>query len=110
MEKLFSNEWKILGIYDAIKLSTIKIAMDKELLMAALGFWCSATNLMVLPLGPIGGTILDISAILGTSPSGLQIDISLSRCPSNLDLKMLFDECAVGSPRKKNQEHLKEEV
>ncbi|KAM2227691.1 hypothetical protein ACFXTI_014470 [Malus domestica] len=84
--------------------------MDKELLMAALGFWCSATNIMVIPLGPIGPTILDVSAILGTFPSGLSIDISLLECPSNLDLKILFDERIVESLRKKNQEPWKEEV
>ncbi|KAM1502910.1 hypothetical protein ACFXTO_028203 [Malus domestica] len=110
MEKFFSKEWKILGIYDAIKLSTIEISMDEELLMAALGFWCSATNTMVLPLGPISLTILNVSAIFRTFPSGLSIDVYLSRCPSNLDLKILFDEHAVESMRKKNQEPLKEEV
>ncbi|KAM1476572.1 hypothetical protein ACFX1X_038545 [Malus domestica] len=84
--------------------------MDKELLMAALGFGCSATNTMVLLLDPIGPTILDISAILKTFPSGLPIDISLSGCPSNLDLKMLFDEHAVESLMKKKQKPLKEET
>ncbi|KAM1209141.1 hypothetical protein ACFX2J_014717 [Malus domestica] len=102
MEKFFSKEWKILGIYDVVKPSTIEIAMDKKLLMVALGFWCSATNIMVLLLGPISPTILDISAILRVSPSGLPIDVFFSRCPSNLDLKILFDECAVELLRKKN--------
>ncbi|KAM1895732.1 hypothetical protein ACFX13_044445 [Malus domestica] len=68
MEKFFRKEWKILGIYDAIKLSTIEITMDKELLMAALGFWCSATNNMVLLFGLIGPTILNISAIIEDFP------------------------------------------
>ncbi|KAM1739122.1 hypothetical protein ACFX11_014869 [Malus domestica] len=84
--------------------------MDKELLMAALGFWCSATNTMVLLLSPIGPTILNVSAILRTFPSGLPIDVSLLECPSNLDLKILFNERIVESLRKKNQEPLKEEV
>ena len=57
LEKFFGQEWRALGIYDAIRLSTIEIAMDKELLMAALSFWCSATNTMILPLGPMGPTI-----------------------------------------------------
>ncbi|KAM1271569.1 hypothetical protein ACFX2I_032475 [Malus domestica] len=110
MEKFFNKEWKVVGIYDAIKLSTIKITMDKELLMAALGFWCSTTNTMVLRLGLIGPTVLDISAIIRTSLSGFPINISLSGCPSNLDLKILFDERAVESLRNKNQKPLKEEV
>ncbi|KAM2268638.1 hypothetical protein ACFX1S_046737 [Malus domestica] len=66
MEKLFGEQWKALGIYDAIILSSMDVVLDKELLLAALCFWCSATNIMVLPLGPIGPTILDVTAILGT--------------------------------------------
>ncbi|KAB2611079.1 hypothetical protein D8674_019111 [Pyrus ussuriensis x Pyrus communis] len=85
-------KWKTLGIYDAIKLSTIEIAMNHELLTATLSFWCSATNIMVLPLGPIGPTVLDISAILGTSPSGLLVDVVFLGYQFDLDLKSLFDE------------------
>ncbi|KAM2335688.1 hypothetical protein ACFXTH_013072 [Malus domestica] len=72
MEKIFGEQWKALGIYDAIHLSSMEVILDKELLLAALCFWCSATNTMVLPLGPIGPTILDLIAILGTSPTGSQ--------------------------------------
>ncbi|KAM1690305.1 hypothetical protein ACFX14_031909 [Malus domestica] len=71
MEKLFSEQWKALSIYDAIHLSSMEVILDKELLLAALCFWCSATNTMVFPLGPIGPTILDLTAILGTSPTGI---------------------------------------
>lgn len=95
MEKFFGEQWKALGIYDAIRLSSLEIAMDKELLMAASSLWCSATNNMILPFGPIGPTILDISAILGTSPSGIPVDAALSGYPSNLDLKALFDKRAL---------------
>ncbi|KAM1455303.1 hypothetical protein ACFX1X_004758 [Malus domestica] len=94
MERLFGEKWKILGIYDAILLSSMDIVPDKELLLAALCFWCSATNTMVLPLGPIGPTILDITAILGTSATGIPIDATLSGHPSNIDLKTLFDRRA----------------
>ena len=110
MEKFFGQEWRALGIYDAIRLSTVEIAMDKDLLMAALCFWCSATNTMVLPLGPIGPTVLDISAILGTSPSGLPVDAALFGCSSNLDLKALFDARAIETLRRSGQEPSKEEV
>ncbi|KAM1767980.1 hypothetical protein ACFX1T_045837 [Malus domestica] len=92
MEKLFSEQWKALGIYDPIHLSSMEVVLDNELLLAALCFWCSATNTMVLPLGPIGPTILDITAILGTSPTGIPIDAALSGYLSNLDLKALFDK------------------
>ncbi|KAM1454701.1 hypothetical protein ACFX1X_004219 [Malus domestica] len=94
MERLFGEQWKALGIYDAILLSSMEIVFDKELLLAALCFWCSATNTMVLPLGPIGPTILDIIAILGTSATGIPVDATLSGHPSNIDLKTLFDRRA----------------
>ncbi|KAM1362013.1 hypothetical protein ACFX2H_026892 [Malus domestica] len=94
MERLFGEQWKALGIYDAVLLSSMDVVLDKELLLAALCFWCSATNTLVLPLGPIGHTIVDITAILGTSATGLPIDAALSGHPSNIDLKMLFDRRA----------------
>ncbi|KAM2608903.1 hypothetical protein TB1_037178 [Malus domestica] len=94
MERLFGEQWKALGIYDAILLSSMEIVPDKELLQAALYFWCSATNTMVLPLGPIGPTILDITAILGTSATGIPVDATLSGHRSNIDLKTLFDRRA----------------
>ncbi|KAM2303663.1 hypothetical protein ACFXTH_023458 [Malus domestica] len=94
MERLFGDQWKALGIYDVILLSSMDVVLDKELLLAALCFWCSATNTMVLPLGPIGPTILDITAILRTSTTGIPVDATLSRHPSNIDLKTLFDRRA----------------
>ena len=84
--------------------------MDQELLLAALSFWCSATNTMVLPLGPIGPTILDVTAILGTSPSGIPVDASLFECSSNVDLKALFEARAVETLSRDGQEPSKEEV
>ena len=105
-----SQEWKTLGIYDVIKLSTVEISMDKELLMEALRFWCSATNTLVLLLSPIGPTILEVSAILGTSSSGLPIDAALSGYPPNLDLKLLFDEHVIKTLRKGGQKAPNEEV
>ncbi|KAM1881627.1 hypothetical protein ACFX13_003215 [Malus domestica] len=38
MEKLFGEQWKILGIYDAIRLSSMEVILDKELLLTALCF------------------------------------------------------------------------
>ncbi|XP_050110109.1 uncharacterized protein LOC126588986 [Malus sylvestris] len=70
------------------------VILDKELLLAALCFWCSATNTLVLLLGPIGPTILDVTAILGTSAIWIPIDAALSGHPSNIDLKTLFDRRA----------------
>ncbi|KAM2227917.1 hypothetical protein ACFXTI_014676 [Malus domestica] len=110
MEKLFGEQWKALGIYDAIHFSSMEVILDKELLLAALCFWCSATNTMVLPLGPIGPTILDLTAILGTSPTGIQIDAALSGYPSNLNLKALFDKWAFKTLSDEGQTPSKEEV
>ncbi|KAM2769885.1 hypothetical protein PS2_012581 [Malus domestica] len=92
MEKIFGEQWKALGIYDAIRLSSMEVILDKELLLAALYFWCSTTNTMVLPLGP---TILDLTVILGTSPTGIPVDSALSGYPSNLNLKVFFDKRAL---------------
>ncbi|KAM2205655.1 hypothetical protein ACFX1S_025121 [Malus domestica] len=110
MEKLFGEQWKALGIYDAILLSSMDVVLDKDLLLTALCFWCSATNTMVLPLGPVGPTILDITAILGTSASGIPIDVALSGYPSNLDLKTLFDRRAFETLSSEGQTPSKEEV
>ncbi|XP_070672589.1 uncharacterized protein [Malus domestica] len=94
MERLFGEQWKTLGIYDTILLLSMDVVPDKELLLAAMCFWCSVTNTMVFPLGPIGPTILDVTAILGTSATGIPIDAALSGYPLNIDLKTLFDRRA----------------
>ncbi|KAM1520286.1 hypothetical protein ACFX1R_024577 [Malus domestica] len=110
MEKFFGKEWKALNIHDAIKLSTMEIAMDKELFMVALSFWCSATNTMILPFGPITPTIFDISTILGTPLSGVLVDAAIFGCPLNLDLKVLFEERAVETLSQEGEEPSEEEV
>ncbi|KAM1345837.1 hypothetical protein ACFX2H_034969 [Malus domestica] len=110
MENFFSKEWKALGIYDAIKLSTMEITMDKKLLMVALSLWCSATNTMVLPFGPMTHTLIDISAIIWNPPSGVPVDATLIGYPSNLDLKALFDDRAVETLSQEGQEPSKDDV
>ncbi|KAM1219951.1 hypothetical protein ACFX2G_047958 [Malus domestica] len=109
MEKLFGEQWKDVGIYDAIFLSSMDVVLDRELLLAALCFWCSATNTMVLPLGPIGPTILDIITILGTSASGIPVDAAISGYSSNLNLKTLLDRRAfetLSTPSKEDVQKL----
>ncbi|KAM1366951.1 hypothetical protein ACFX2I_000449 [Malus domestica] len=110
MEKIFGEQWKALGIYDVIRLSSMELIVDKELLMTASSLWCSVTNIMVLPFGPIGPTILDITAILGTSSFGIPVDATLSRYPSTIDLKALFNDRAIETLSGKGQEPSKEEV
>ncbi|KAM1225321.1 hypothetical protein ACFX11_044150 [Malus domestica] len=110
MEPHFEGEWKTLNIFDTIMLSIIEIIMDQELLMAGLSFWCSATNTMVFPLNSIGLTMLDVSAILGTSPSGFSINTALSRYQFDLDLKTVFNEPVVETLKKDGQKPSKEDV
>lgn len=111
MEPHFGADWKSLGIFDAIKVLTIEVNIDRELLLAALSFWCSATNTMVLPFDLNGPTILDITAILGTSPFGLPIDTTLSQYQFDLDLRMIFDKLTLEVLKNDNQEEVpKDEV
>ncbi|KAM1134911.1 hypothetical protein ACFX19_044682 [Malus domestica] len=110
MEPHFEGEWKTLDIFDTIMLSIIEIIMDQELLMVGLSFWCSATNNMVFPLNSIGLTMLDVSAILGTSPSGFSINTALSRYQFDLDLKAVFNEPVVETLKKDGQKPSKEDV
>ncbi|KAM2332910.1 hypothetical protein ACFX1X_023414 [Malus domestica] len=77
--------------------------LDRELVMAAFSFWCSATNTMVLLLGLLGLTVLDITAILGTSPTDLPIDTSLFGYKFDLNLKTIFEERVVEALMKGNQ-------
>ncbi|KAM2045842.1 hypothetical protein ACFX1T_009991 [Malus domestica] len=65
---------------------------------------------MVLPLGPIGPTILDVTAILGTSATGIPIDAALSGYRSNLDLKTLFDRRAFETLSREGHIPSKEDV
>ncbi|KAM2269149.1 hypothetical protein ACFX1S_047186 [Malus domestica] len=110
MEPYFGVAWKKIDIFDAIKLLTIESSMDIELLMAAISFWCSATNTMVLPLGPMGATVLDVTAIIGTSPNDIPISTALSGYQFDLDLKMVFEECVYEILKKKGDKVLKDEV
>ncbi|KAM2068870.1 hypothetical protein ACFX16_000450 [Malus domestica] len=107
MESHFGASWKKLGVFDAIKLSTIEISIDQELLIATLSFWCPTINTMVLHLNPIRPTVLDVKAILGTSPSSLSIDTAIFRYQFDLDLKKVFEEHAYEVLKKKDQEVLK---
>lgn len=92
------------------ELSTIEMNIDQELLIATQSFWCSTTNTMVLPLGPIGPTILDITTILGTSPSDLPVDVAFFGYEFDLDLKTVFDKHAIEVLTKKDHKSLKDEV
>ncbi|KAM0993610.1 hypothetical protein ACFX2A_009374 [Malus domestica] len=110
MKPYLGSEWKALGIFDAIKLSTIEMNLDRELMMVALSFWCSASNTMVFPLSPLGPTVLDMTAILGTSPTDFSVNISLAGYKFDSNLKAVFEEHAVEVLLKGDQRPSKEEV
>ncbi|BFG37695.1 hypothetical protein CerSpe_239690 [Prunus speciosa] len=78
MEHFFSQQWKDQGIYHLIKLFDRPIVMDRSLLAAALSFWSSATNTMNLRFGMMTPTILDMAALFGLSPIGVEVNAALT--------------------------------
>ncbi|CAL9025562.1 unnamed protein product [Prunus brigantina] len=72
MEHFFGQHWKAQGIYHLIKLYDRSIVMDRSLLAAALSFWSSATNTMNLRFGMMTPTVLDMAALFGLSPLGVE--------------------------------------
>ncbi|PQP92750.1 uncharacterized protein Pyn_13504 [Prunus yedoensis var. nudiflora] len=77
MEHFFSQQWKDQGIYHLIKLFDRPIAMDQSLLTMALSFWSSATNTMNLRFGMMTPTVLDMAALFGLSPLGVEVNAAL---------------------------------
>ncbi|CAL9011522.1 unnamed protein product [Prunus brigantina] len=51
--------------------------MDRSLLSAALCFWSSATNTMNLRFGMMTPTVLDMAALFGLSPLGVEVNAAL---------------------------------
>ncbi|CAL9029756.1 unnamed protein product, partial [Prunus brigantina] len=77
MEHFFGQEWKDQGIYHLIKLFDRPLVMDRSLLAAALCFWSSATNTMNLRFGMMTPTVLDMAALFGLSPLGVEVNAAL---------------------------------
>ncbi|KAL6269642.1 hypothetical protein ACE6H2_026553 [Prunus campanulata] len=77
MEHFFSQQWRDQGIYLLIKLFDRPIVMDRSLLAAALSFWSSATNTMILWFGMMTPTVLDMAALFGLSPLGVEVNAAL---------------------------------
>ncbi|KAM2935904.1 hypothetical protein COP2_033560 [Malus domestica] len=65
---------------------------------------------MVLILGPIGPTILDITAILRTSLFDIPVDTTLPGYSSTINLKALLNDQAIETLSGKVQEPSKEKV
>ncbi|CAL9024780.1 unnamed protein product, partial [Prunus brigantina] len=77
MEHFFGRQWKDQGIYHLIKLFDRPLVMDRSLLSAALCFWSSATNTMNLRFGMMTPTVLDMAALFGLSPLGVEVNAAL---------------------------------
>ncbi|PQQ05219.1 uncharacterized protein Pyn_08971 [Prunus yedoensis var. nudiflora] len=77
MEHFFGQQWKDQGIYHLIKLFDRSLVMDRSLLAAALCFWSSATNTMNFRFGMMTPTVLDMAALFGLSPLGVEVNAAL---------------------------------
>ncbi|CAL8089354.1 unnamed protein product [Prunus armeniaca] len=77
MEHFFGQQWKDHGIYHLIKLFDRPLIMDRSLLAAALCSWSSATNTMNLRFGMMTLTVLDMAALFGLSPLGMEVNAAL---------------------------------
>ncbi|PQQ06963.1 uncharacterized protein Pyn_27930 [Prunus yedoensis var. nudiflora] len=77
MEHFFGQQWKDQGIYHLIKLFEQPLVMDRSLLAAALCFWSSATNTMNFRFGMMTPTVLDMAALFGLSPLGVEVNAAL---------------------------------
>ncbi|CAL9007283.1 unnamed protein product [Prunus brigantina] len=77
MEHFFGQQWKDQGIYHLIKLFDRPLVMDRSLLAAALCFWSSATNTLNLRFGMMTPTVLDMAALFGLSPLGVEVNATL---------------------------------
>ncbi|PQM40286.1 uncharacterized protein Pyn_06103 [Prunus yedoensis var. nudiflora] len=77
MKHFFGQQWKDQGIYHSIKLFDRLLVMDRSLLAAALCFWSSATNTMNFRFGMMTPTVLDMAALFGLSPLGVEVNAAL---------------------------------
>ncbi|PQP91939.1 uncharacterized protein Pyn_34074 [Prunus yedoensis var. nudiflora] len=77
MEHFFGQQWKDQGIYHLIKLFEHPLVMDQSLLAAALCCWSSATNTMNFRFGMMTPTVLDMAALFGLSPLGVEVNTAL---------------------------------
>ncbi|XP_021833175.1 uncharacterized protein LOC110772988 [Prunus avium] len=77
MEHFFGQQWKDQGIYHLIKLFDQPLIMDRSLLVATLCFWSSATNTMNFRFGMMTPTVLDMAALFGLSPLGVEVNAAL---------------------------------
>ncbi|PQP98279.1 uncharacterized protein Pyn_26110 [Prunus yedoensis var. nudiflora] len=77
MEHFFGQQWKDQGIYHLIKLFDRPLVIDRSLLAATLCFWSSATNTMNFRFGMMTPTVLDMAALFGLSPLGVEVNAAL---------------------------------
>lgn len=75
MLPLFQDKWMQNGIYYVILLSKHQIDLNPSLLGAALCLWDSTSNTFAFGPDPMTPTLLDIAALFGFKPWGMNIDV-----------------------------------
>lgn len=66
----YSDRWKLEGIEDAIRMSTVHKFVDKQMLAALACFWNVGSNALILLGGPLAPTVMDVCNMLGLLPHG----------------------------------------
>ncbi|CAL2259369.1 unnamed protein product [Prunus armeniaca] len=74
---LLGQQWKAKGIYHLIKLFDRPIVTDRSLLATTLSFWSSTTNTMNLRFDIMTPIVLDMAALFGLSPLGVEVNVAL---------------------------------
>ncbi|CAI9108278.1 OLC1v1007847C1 [Oldenlandia corymbosa var. corymbosa] len=65
LEPEYPDTWKMGGIYDLLKFSTIGLGESRDLVEAVLGFWSGSNNVLCFPWGLMTPTLLDVCIITG---------------------------------------------
>lgn len=92
VESSFGETWKSAGIFEAIQLSCIDISFDKALLSSALCFWSSAFNAFIFRFGMMSPTLLDLAALAGFRPHGIEMHASAFTPPPTVSLDLKFSK------------------
>ncbi|KAJ8534946.1 hypothetical protein K7X08_016674 [Anisodus acutangulus] len=69
------DEWRRMGLYDAIALSGFDLPCNIGLVYAFLGYWSTTANTFVFPWGMMTPTLLDVTAILGLPILGAEAPV-----------------------------------
>lgn len=90
VESTFAETWRSAGIFEAIQLSCVDISCDKALLSSALCFWSSAFNAFIFRFGMMSPTLLDLAALAGFRPHGIEMHPCAFTPPPTVALDFKF--------------------